>query len=290
MTDTELGRRAAAAAACSPDLPWTARRDKRAPSGVASLPGAKGVTSPASEPRNGRAAELVGGLLLAMPGCRLSFTVWGSRSIYPTQLFGGEGHWPFLRRLVTAMSNIVADPRASAGALQRVCATGEPAYLVAVTPWVEPEHRRFLPVPYGGTCILVGAKRSWLGRHALGVSDPLLVLQPPDAAHARDEDRVAQLASVCEQRRIELIELPGRGEVLEELETILLKSRQRHLRGLATNSSKAATTGRVKRAAATFSPNSFSVSPSGRERTSRSSRIAVRVSKSRKFRTDRYPS
>jgi hypothetical protein len=170
-----------------------------------------------------QAAELVGGLLLAMPGCRLSFTVWGAKSRYPTQVLGGEGQWPFLRRIVAAMGNIIADSKASAGALQRACAADEASHLVIVTPWVEPEHLRLLPVPFGGTCVLVRAKRSWLGRHAVGVSDPLLVLQPPDAAHARDEDRLAQLSLVCQQRRIELLELPGRDAVMEELEEILLK-------------------------------------------------------------------
>jgi hypothetical protein len=168
-----------------------------------------------------QATEFIGGVLLAMQGCRLSFTVWGERSLYPTQALSGEGQWPFLRRLVAAMDNLVSDPAASAGALQRAAATDEPAHLVMVTPWVEPENLRFLPTPFGGTCFLVGTRRSWLSRSAVGVTDPILVVQPPDAAEARDEDRVARLNHVCRQRRIELVQLSGRHGVLEELEDAL---------------------------------------------------------------------
>ena len=172
------------------------------------------------------AAEYVGGVLLAMPGAKLTLTAWGARAAYPTQSFGGEGQWPILRRLVRAMAAVRPDPAASVGALVRACATDEPAHLVLITPWIEPAFVKGLPAPFGGTCFLVAPAKSLFGGASVGTADPLLSHLPIAAAADRDAAREVELASACQHRRIDLVNVQG-GRLLDSLEAAMKSERLR---------------------------------------------------------------
>jgi hypothetical protein len=102
----------------------------------------------------------------------------------------------------------------------RAAATDEAAHLVIVTSWIEPSHIRGLPAAFGGTCFLVEPSRSFLRFFAVG-DDPALTVLPPDAACDRDADRLAALSKACDERRLDLLHLQSKGDMLEQLERLL---------------------------------------------------------------------
>jgi hypothetical protein len=167
-----------------------------------------------------RGAELIGGVLLAMQGTRVSLSAWGARDAYPVQLFSGDAQWPWFCKVVAGMANLPIERWAPTGALQRAAVADEPAHVVLVTSWIEPPHIIGLQTPLGGSCFLVEPASSRFGPR-VGTADPLLSVQPASAADDRDADQYRALAHVCEQRRFDLHRLDGSGDLVDSLERAL---------------------------------------------------------------------
>jgi hypothetical protein len=169
------------------------------------------------DPRLLRAAQLIGGMFLALPANVTSLAVWGARGFFPTQSLSGTGQWPWWCKLIAHAADLDVNAKASAGVLRRAAAADEPAFLVLVSGWIEVPAIAQLSAPFGGCCFLVDPKLPPWRRPSVDVRDVSSVMST-DAAEQERDLRVDVLRVACESKRIDLYRFPSNADLFEAME------------------------------------------------------------------------